>query len=155
MRSSLRVIRTCSDENDRLKNLEMLFQKFTCRSYPINLLNETRDKLLNLDRSILIQPKSDFHIKHIGLHNPEIRLNSPVNILHANQTVNIYFVLPFYKIPRMKIEVKNRIKHILEQCSSAHLRKLALDVNVCFAYNIPDQMHRVTSTIERRKEDKK
>lgn len=151
----IRVIRTCSDENDRLKNLEMLFQKFTRRNYPINLLNETRDKLLNLDRSILIQPKSDFHIKHIGLHNPEIRLNSPVNILHANQTVNIYFVLPFYKIPRMKIEVKNRIKHILEQCSSAHLRKLALDVNVCFAYNIPDQMHRVTSTIERRKEDKK
>lgn len=147
----VRVIRTCSDENDRIYNLDKMFEKFIRRNYPINLLNNTKDRLLNLDRSLLIQPKSEFHIKHITLHNPEIFLNFPIINTKDDNKVNIFFVLPFYNIPRMKNEVRNRIIYSLQQCSSVRLKKLAFDININFAYTIPDQLHRLNTAIENRK----
>ncbi len=149
----IRVIRTCSNEYDRTANLDKMFEKFLRRNYPACLLNDTKDKLLRLDRSTLIQPKSAFHRKHIELHNPDIVLNFNLtdNNVHESEQVKIFFVLPFYKIPRMKNEIKNNILHILQQCQSVHLRKLALDVNVCFAFTIPDQMQRLTAAIGRKK----
>ncbi len=149
----IRVIRTCSNELDRKVNLEKMFQKFIRRNYPLSLLNNTKEKLLKLDRSQLIQPKSEFHRNHIEIHNPEIILNfsNPNNMQKIDEQVNIFFVLPFYKMPRMKQEIRNRIMYILQQCNSAHLKKLASDINMCFAFTIPDQLQRLTITIESKK----
>jgi hypothetical protein len=147
----IRVIRICSNELDREANLENMFEKFLRRNYPVSLLNNTKEKLLKLDRSQLIEPKSEFHRKHLELHNPEILLNAINPILQEIGQINIFFVLPFYKIPRMKNEIKSRIIHILQQCSSVHLRKLAVDMNMCFAFTIPDQLQRLTIAIENKK----
>lgn len=153
----IRVIRTCSNEYDRKDNLEKMFQKFKRRNYPIGLLNDTKEKLLQLDRSHLIQPKSVFHKKHIELHNPEIVLHfSNQYVQKIDQEidqVNIFFVLPFYKIPRMKNVIRSRILYILQQCRSVHLSKLALDININFAFTIPDQIQRLTAAIESKKEN--
>ncbi len=147
----IRVIRTCSNEEDRKTNLDKMFEKFVRRNYPVALLNSTKEKLLQLDRNNLIQPKSSFHIKHIELHNPEIIFTLSNQNIHETDQVNIFFVLPFYKIPRMKNEIQHRIQHILQQCKSVRLKKLALDINVCFAFTIPDQLHRLNSAIESKK----
>lgn len=149
----IRIIRTCSEEEDRLINLEMMFNKFVRRNYPINLLNETRDRLLKLNRIDIIMPKSAFHKHHIQLHNPEINWisNSNSNQGNDNSSCNIYFVLPFYKINNMKFNIKKQIIDILHACGSERLRELALDINIDFAFTIPDQIHNKVSAIETKK----
>lgn len=146
----IRIIRVCSEEQDRIRNLEIMFNKFLRRNYPVNLLNDTKDKLLQLNRLEIITPKSTFHKKHISLHNPEIILDSSVNDSHESNCY-IYFVLPFYKIHRMKGEVYNKILSSLHNCKSKRLREIAMSLTINFAFTIPDQIHKKVSAIETKK----
>jgi hypothetical protein len=146
----IRIIRVCSEEQDRMINLEIMFNKFLRRNYPVDLLNDTRDKLLQLNRLEIIKPKSTFHKKHISLHNAEIILDSNVHDNPENKC-HIYFVLPYYKIHKMKGEVKNKILNSLQNCKSKRLREIAMSLNVNFAFTIPDQIHKKVSAIETKK----
>lgn len=106
-----------------------MVNKFLRRNYPIALLNETREKLLQLDRLEVVMPKSAFHIKYILLHNPKITWNTSYNDILSNYC-EIYFVLPFYNIKRVNGEVNSHILNVLLKCKSKRLRELAMDMSI-------------------------
>lgn len=146
----IRIIRICSEEEDRIQSLEIMKNKFLRRNYPIDLLNATIERLLRLDRLQLIMPKSVFHKQHLSLHNPEIILNSN-NYDSQNNNCHIYLVLPFYKIIGVKREVNAKILNALLNCTSKRLREIALGMHVNFAFTIPDQIHKKILAIEAKK----
>lgn len=148
----LRVIRSCSEELDRDKALENMFNKFSRRLYPKKLLEETNIKLMTLDRLQLIKPKSEFHMKHLKLHtnfqdnvNPT---NNNNNLLRNGE--NVFIVLPFYNFPLRQITTFN-INAALNSCISERLKSIALGINVQYAFTIPDQFRKIMSVIENNK----
>src|SRR5207302_2294728 len=58
----LRVIRSCSELNDRTDKLNQMFIKFRRRQYPLTLLENVKERLANLNRIDLITPKSPLHM---------------------------------------------------------------------------------------------
>lgn len=147
----LRVIRSCSNEEDRSKNLELMFNKFLRRKYPIELIMETKEKLSHLERKVLITPSSSFHHAHINIHDQDIAIMHRQTSQSTN-TNNVFFILPFYKLPNFKYTIKSNIENILRKCSSVKLRKLALDLNVNTAFTIPNPISRCITCIEKKKE---
>ncbi len=90
----LRVLRSCSEEEDINTNLDLMFTKFARQRYPIELLQETKTKLLQLDRKILIKPSPSFHHEHIQMHNTDIPIipRQPTELRSEN---NVFVILPF------------------------------------------------------------
>jgi hypothetical protein len=147
----LRVIRSCSNEEDRNKNLELMFTKFLRRRYPIQLINETKAKLLQLDRKVLIKPSSSFHHDHIQIHNNDIEVVRRQDSQSTN-TNNVFLILPFYRIPKFKYTIKSSIENILRKCSSVKLKQLAFDMNINTAFTIPNPISRCITCIEKKNE---
>lgn len=142
----LRIVRICSNEEDRINNLTNMLNKFKRRKYPQYLLNETKYKLLQLDRNMLIQPSSNFHRLHMQLHNQATITNNSSQSERENN--DVFIVLPFFKIAGMKQVIKHKILEILHNCGSVRLKKLALDLNVNIAFTIPSQASHIIATID-------
>jgi len=142
----LRIIRCCSSESTRTKELNLMFDKFRTRGYPQNLLSQIRVKLENVDRKELLLPKTILHLQALKNHNPffheeENKAPSP----HSSNPAT-FVILPFYNtMPRLKQKVHKAILGMLLQCRSNALKKTVLDLNVKIAYTIPSAMNRFLS----------
>ena len=151
-----KVIRICSDEYDKELKLDEMMQKFVRRNYDINILEETRDKLLIINRLEILQPKSDFHKLHLALHNPDIIIQqSSITIQNVeSENNNAYMVLPYSKIPNMKSVINDKIVSVLDNCISQKLKNVARNINMQYAFTIPNQLGTVVANIEKRKSEK-
>ncbi len=128
-----------------------MFNKFLRRKYPLELIQETKTKLLQLERKMLIRPSSAFHYEHIQMHNAGIAGVKRQSSQLTKET-NVFIILPFYQIPNFKYTITKYIKDILSQCNSVKLKKLAFDLNVNTAFTIPNQISRCITCIEKKKE---
>lgn len=148
----LRVIKACSEETDRNRQLSTMFEKFRRRGYPKFLLDFTKEKLETVNRQEIIIPKTSFHLNHLHLHNPEISLCSNIRLQDnsANQN-SVFFILPYYEIKNMKNIVNMTVTENLSKCPSSKLKKLAAIVNLQVAFTIPSQLQQINSGIEREK----
>jgi len=68
----LRIIRTCSEEDNRRLELSVLMDKFRMRGYPNSIITSATDKLKLIDRNELLRPKSKILRTFLSFHNPEI-----------------------------------------------------------------------------------
>lgn len=139
----LRVIRSCSDENVRNKELNDLFDRFVRRGYPETVLNKSRNKLLTISREDLITPKSNLLLNYLRIHN-----NIPSNLISENpkhfkviNKNNIYVTFPFYEnIKNYKKIVNNIFIKELSACNTACFRNCVLDLNVNVAFSINNSL---------------
>ncbi|CAL8131846.1 unnamed protein product [Orchesella dallaii] len=150
----LRVIRSCSEETTKIKELNIMFEKFRKRNYPLSLLETIYEKLLLVERNNLMLPKSNLHIQTIPLHYPNLLPNFQ-SCSNQNDQINnqqsVYVILPYYQsIPNLKIKLNKCIIQSLMKCRSTALKKAVLDLNIQYAHTIPNQMHRIIGSIKQK-----
>ncbi|CAL8084913.1 unnamed protein product [Orchesella dallaii] len=142
--SGLRVIRSCSDNETKNKELELLMSKFSLRGYPNTILKPIKQRLDSIIRSDILIPKSKLLIHHLSLHNPEI-------LSHYNRTTpnlitpsnGVYIVFPFCNnIHGMGKLTKTMFLQELIYRNHNTLRKCILDLNVNIAFSIPNSINR-------------
>ena len=148
----LRVIRTCSELEDRYKNLHDMMEKFKRRQYPSLLLEEVKNRLLLIDRNDIIKPTSSLHIKHLSMHSPAILDNrlDTTNIQRETNNNKVFIIFPFIPSPSIKQTLKSMFTNELSKCRSEYLRSMVMDININIAFTIPNQIGRIITGIENR-----
>lgn len=142
----LRVIRSCTDETDKINELNILMDKFQSRGYPNNILNQAMDKLQNIDRKTLLTPKSNILIQHLAIHNTDIlnlydNSHQVVAKIRAQNTV--FIVMPFYKsIHGMGKIIKQAFFCELYKTRSRAFRKCIVDLNICISFSVANSIQR-------------
>jgi len=101
----LRVVRICSEPDERMKALCLLYEKFAMREYTADILQPTLSKLIGTCRKEALRPKKNLLCKYLSIHNPNILsyYNIPMtadrytHVNHNHNTDALYAVFPFYK----------------------------------------------------------
>lgn len=140
----LRVIRSCSNEIDKLNKLGELFTKFLGRHYPNKIIETTYEKLINLNRLSIITPKSPFHKLSLSMHFPHLvhQLSTSKNVTNDNSTT-IFCIFPFYSnISNYSKLLKRYMIQELCKSKSQLLKKIALDLNIKIAFTIPNPLNK-------------
>jgi len=115
----LRVVRTCSEMSERLKNLLLMFKQFSTRWYDDKLLYSIFEKLMYISRGQALCPKKNLLIEYIRHNEPNLytkyNLSVQTNVLSQSQSKHTYLVFPFYKqVPKYNQLVKSCImQHLL------------------------------------------
>lgn len=145
----LRVIRTCSNLSDRIAKLNEMFVKFQRRGYPEDLLIQTKDTLLNIDRDTQITLSSPFHKKHFEMHCCSLPLVRSIQNKEDNFS-SVFIILPHYSFPIRDI-VQKILMSCISKCISVRLKSIASQINLKYAFTIPNQSSKVIAAIERKK----
>ncbi|XP_035706971.1 uncharacterized protein LOC110848809 [Folsomia candida] len=94
----LRIIKICSEIEDRETEIEIMLNTFHNRCYPNDCIDNTRQRLAQISRLDLLTKCKNLIIDNLKLHHPEILCNMKVktethdSILHRS-----YVVMPYYK----------------------------------------------------------
>lgn len=136
----LRVIRACSNDDIKFKELDTLFNRFAKRGYPKTLLNDTFHKLCGIDRTKLILPKSDLLCNYLRIHGQEIAHN--VNVESDKVAENsVFVVLPFYNNIRNIGKLVNDVfVKELNQCVVQVFKECLVDLNVQVAFSVNNSL---------------
>ena len=132
----LRIIKICSEKEDRNSKLIDLMSQFKIRGYPVNNLHNTYLKLLDIDRNNLLIPKGNNIISHISLFNPEIlnAFNIEPNTIKLKDNI-VYIVFPFYNnIPNLKLLIINKIKSLISNCNNVVIKECANSLQLVLSF---------------------
>jgi len=115
----LRIVRICSEYQDRLSSLCSLYEKFVSRDYAHDNLHSNLVKLLGTNRHEALKPKKSLLCTYLSLHNPNIMvkyamLNSNTHKPHTQDQSSLFCIFPFYKSV-------NRYKQILHETILSHV----------------------------------
>lgn len=96
---SLRVKKICSDAKKCEKEIQVLFEKFMSRGYPLNSLIKFKQKVDTLSRHDILKPKTLLVINHLKQNNPNIldkftHVNAKREISMHEKT---FLVMDFYR----------------------------------------------------------
>lgn len=145
----LRMIKNNSENTLAMTSIMQMFYEFSKRGYPDDLLNYHFQKLCNMDRFILLTPKSNLVISHLRMNNPQILItyniiNDDAKIVTSNKNYT-FIALPYYNIHKYKSTVLNYIKKCLCNYSESHVK----DFNIKIGYYIPDSLEKFTRNLEK------
>jgi len=122
----IRIIKVCTNREDRITELNNLVQKFRNRCYPEKVLLHNIEKLTLLQRNDILRPKSSLLIQILLYHNPEIldKYNvSPNPNPDVNSNNDIYLILPYYNsIERYSDIIKDSLIEELNKCDNEEYR---------------------------------
>ncbi|CAL8119549.1 unnamed protein product [Orchesella dallaii] len=142
----MRIIRSCSNENIQLIELEKLREKFIRRGYPNHLIQNAFDKLQNKSREELLKPKSKLLIKFLSLHQPEILAQYNISCSPTTQSQRlseVFVVVPYCNnIKDMGKIVKSAFHKEVNLCTSNRLRKCIVDVHICTAFSVKTSLRK-------------
>ena len=68
----IRIIRICSNNDDKNTEMNIVMNKFRARNYPENLILNYMAKFNNIDPNSILRPKSQLLIANLLMHNPHI-----------------------------------------------------------------------------------
>lgn len=144
----LRIIRSCSKLEDRIKELDLLMNKFKRRKYPTSKLTQVYDRLLTIDRISLLAPKSKLLCHYLSIHNPQLLQNVNVKensqgIENHNNKRNIYVVTPFHNNIRQQGSLI-RESFLRELCNSRNeaIKSCVEDININVAFKVSNPLKR-------------
>lgn len=144
----LRIIRICSDVNTREIELNLLMEKFRMRMYPEALLTNTMARLIQLERSELLRPKSPMLIQFLGTHNPSILDTYHIDSVSTTPEKRSFVVIPFYKnINNIGSSVKQFFMSELEKCDSDVLKECIKNVKLTIAFSVPFSFQKTLNRI--------
>jgi hypothetical protein len=141
---ALRIIRTCSNEETRSSELELMFDKFLNRNYPQQILDLCKTKLENINRESLLIPKTRLLIGHLRVNNPDIlsyyNVSPPIcnNLLPSNK---LYIVMPFYKnVVNLKVITLETFRSAILACQNEDLKRIAFELCMQVVFKIPNPL---------------
>jgi hypothetical protein len=138
--SFIRVIRSCSNDDTRKSELDILNQKFRSRCYPEQIIKQCLDKVNLMSQSSVLVPKKSLILSNLRIHNPEIL--SKFNIImpnHAEPFSNrMFIIVPFYKNILGLGKIVKRF--FTEQCNTHMFRKYIEDIHVSIAFKQPNSL---------------
>lgn len=132
----IRIIKICSNEEERRKELTAMVKKFRRRCYPTKLIDTAVQKILQLDRNVLITPKTSFLINHIRQNHPELIGNLSIQIpIVDNSRSTVFVIMPFYKcINNYSSILRNILNEAIEKCSDQEVKTAAAILNFIIAF---------------------
>ncbi len=136
----IRVIRSCSDVDTRILELNALQQKFLSRSYPESVLKQCLDKIKHMTQDTILIPRKPLIISNLRIHNPNIL--SQFNVHAAENTGyftnRMFIVVPFYK---NILGMGNVVKQFFNKhCNSPRFTKYIEDIHISIAYKQPTRL---------------
>ena len=146
----LRIIRLCSDSNDRNNQLNILMNKFKIRMYPPSLLNDCLDKLLLIERQSLIKPKNVLLISNLRIHHPHLLTKYNVQLSQIPNTKNpsnrMFIVMTFYKnVFNFSNIVIESIQEEIQKCKNDKIKDLANKLELCVSYKKANSLKQFVS----------
>jgi len=132
----LRIIKICSNENDRKNKLLDLMSQFKIRNYPRNILSEVSNKLSSLNREQLLIPNGHNIINYLQRFNPEIVNRYDIRIPNVKTNENrVFIVFPFYNnIPTLKSTIINKIRILIEDCNVENVKACAQSFEIVLSF---------------------
>jgi len=140
----IRIIRICSNEEDKNREMKLLMDKFRARNYPEALIINCMEKLNNIDRKSLLRPKSQLLIANLRIHNPHILTLYEVNpseFTSQNPSNKIFLVMTFYKsVFNISQIVKQCIMDELKYCKNANLQDIIRKLELCVSFKVTNKL---------------
>jgi len=147
----LRIIRTCSSENDKQKELYNLANKFRTRMYPEKTIIQTLNVLESISRESVLKPKRKLLINNLSMNNPDILVKynidgSTQSHNKSNTHENTYFVvIPFYKsVYNLGSIVINYLTKQLCKCNDNIYKPFINSLKLKIAYSKPNSLQQYT-----------
>jgi len=133
----LRIIRICSKESDRRRELTTLYSKFSSRGYPKHVLNTCNNRIMNIERLEIIKPKKPMLISNLRIHNPHILTKyciiPALNIFQPQ--IKIFIVMPFYEnIFNLSLAVKKFILKEAEKGMNENYTRIISNLDLCISF---------------------
>ena len=138
--SGIRIVRSCSNIEDRNLELMNLLSKFQDRDYPAHLLLPNIEKLRHVDRDMFLKPKKNLLISNLSIHNPSIlaKYNIELDDVYVKNTPNdnVYIVAPYYNtVFRLGQIMLSTIRcDVQSHCSNEELLKAFESLNFVISY---------------------
>lgn len=138
--SGIRIVRSCTNIEDRNLELLNLVRKFQERDYPSHILLPSIEKLRNVDRNFILRPKKQLLISNLAIHNPSIlsKYKIKVDDLSVTNTPNdnVYLVTPYYNtVFRLGQIMLNTIcSDVKTHCANEELLKVFESLNFVVSY---------------------
>lgn len=135
---ALRIIRICSEETDKERELKAMETKFLSRCFPKSLITNCMDKIKLIKRECLLKPKKNLLISTLRIHNPEILEYYGIDNVRSelgNNINTVFITVPFYKsIRNLGNITKCTIMEGLLQCEDSAFREIFKKLTVKIAH---------------------
>lgn len=149
----LRIIRTCSEEDNRNYEMRNLMEKFQTRGYPKSIIDRATEKLMLIDRNELLRPKSKILRTFLSFHNPDI-LQKYIfsNTTTTSTKSRSFIIMPFYKnVNNLSSIVKTYFMNELQKCEDIEMKACIEKLDIIVAFSISNSVQRYIDILTKRK----
>ena len=135
----LRIIRICSEVEDRNNELDKMFNNFKSRGYPDHVLTNCRRKLQGKLRIDQIKPKTSLLLSHLSINNPDILSLFNIKIENPSQPLcnfnKVFITIPFYKnVYNLNKIILDHIKTEGSACEDDLFKEILKNTNIVVSY---------------------